>query len=256
MRNSYLQPIADKLQRRSKKIIYVDSLKKLIESVMKEQYSDKKAYKIIYHLKNKGHLVSLKRSIFYIKKPADIYSDDVLIEDRYWTLLHNHCQRSHKKKRYIWWIKALELNFQSLEIPDEVLVVTEKKQWTEVILWEKTVNFKKYTNNWDYLFPLFFKHTEKVKIWRYSFRYATKELAVVETLYNFDKLLDRYAYEMVKKILKKTKQRDISVWESIMKSWKHHSSINRLYDIAKKQNPTLAEELLTSIKRFSFVLDM
>lgn len=94
MRNSYLQPIANKLQKRSNKIIYADKLKAVIESVMEENYTDKRAYKIIYHLKNKGHLVSLKKNIFFIKKPSAIVSEQVLIEDWYWSLLHNHCSES------------------------------------------------------------------------------------------------------------------------------------------------------------------
>lgn len=53
MKNSYLQPIGKILTKRSKKVIYADELKGVIGRVMKDQYSDKKAYKLIYHLKNK-----------------------------------------------------------------------------------------------------------------------------------------------------------------------------------------------------------
>ncbi len=256
MKNSYLQPVAKKLQKRSNKIIYADWLKDVIKSIMKENYTDKRAYKIIYHLKNKGFLISLKKTIFFIKKPSEIVSDELLVEDWYWTILHWHCVNSLWKNRYIWWIKALELNFANYDIPDEILVVWPNKQWTEVVIWLKTVNFKKYTSKKTLLFPLFKKFTNKMKLWRYSYTYANKELALLESLYNFDQFCDRYEYEIIKKTLKKTKDRDISVWEKIMKAWKHHSSINRLYDIAKKQNPALAERLLISIKKYSFVLDI
>jgi len=256
MKNSYLQPVASKLQKRSNKIIYADWLKWVIESVMKENYTDKRAYKIIYHLKNKGFLISLKKNIFFIKKPSEIVSEELLIEDWYRTILHSHCTSSLWRNWYIWWIKALEINFSNYDIPDEIQVVAPNKQWTEVVIGSKTISFKKYTSKKTLLFPLFKKFTNKMKIGRYSYVYANKELALIESLYNFDQFCDRYAFEIIKKALKKTKDWDITVREKIMKSGKHHSSINRLYDIAKKENPALAEKLLISIKKYSFVLDI
>ena len=53
MRNTYLQSVIKKLKKRHNKIIYADELKALIEKLMKEEYSDTRAYKLIYYLKNK-----------------------------------------------------------------------------------------------------------------------------------------------------------------------------------------------------------
>lgn len=255
MRNSYLQPVSKSLGKRTTKVIYADELKSLIERVMKEDYSDKKSYKLIYHLKNKWFLVSLKKTIFYIKKPEEKLSDALLVEDWYWPILHKHCTRSEWKDWYIWWIKALELSLGNIDIPDAVEIVCDKKQSIEVVLADKHTHFKKYSNNKRSLFKPFKKRTYKWKYWRYSFCVAKKELALLETFYNFDKNYDRYAYEFVKKFIKKNIDREPTIWEKVLQLWKHHTSINRLYNLAKEVNKPLAEELLTIIKKRSFVLD-
>jgi len=255
MKNSYLQPISKLLSKRAKKIIYADELKALIERVMKDQYSDKKAYKLIYHLKNKWFLVSLKKSIFFIKKPEEELSESLLIEDWYWAILHGHCTKTQGKDWYIWWLKALELHLWSIEVPDQIDVICPAKQSVEVVVAMKHVHFKKYSSKSQPLFKQFKKQTVKYKYGRYSFSYAKKELALLETLYNFDKNYERYSYEFVKKFIKKNKEWEFKIWESIIRLWKHHTSINRLYTIAKEVNKPLAEKLLEIIKKYSFVLD-
>lgn len=142
-----------------------------------------------------------------------------------------------------------------MEAPERIEVVCTHKQSVEVVLADKQVHFKKYSSKGASLFKTFKKWTVKQKHGRYSFSYATKELALLEILYNFDKDYDRYGYEFVKKFVKKHKDWNISTWEKIMKSGKHHTSINRLYDIAKINNKPLAEELLLIIKKHSFILD-
>ncbi len=256
MRNSYLQPVADKLQKRSNKIIYIDELKAVIKTIMADQYTDQRAYKLIYHLKNKEYLISLKKNIFVATKPTIVISMDALIEDYYRMILHQHCNESVGKNRYIWWVKAMEFQLKNLDIPDEILIVTEMKQGNEIIVWDKSASFKKYTSKKVSLFPTFKKHLETIKFGKYSFKYACKEIAILETLYNFDKKVNRYEYEIVKKIIKKNKQRAVEIFENIIKIGKHHTSINRLYDIAKQENKALAEKLITIIKKYSFILDI
>lgn len=256
MRNSYLQDLIQKLKKRNHKIIYADKLKQVIAWLMKDEYSDTKAYKLIYYLKNKWHLVSLKKNIFFVKPAEEHLSEDLIIEDCYRQILHQHCSDWLKRNRYIWWIKALELNVNNYEIPEEILIVTPSKQSKEVVIAWKTMQCKKYTQKSENYFPKFKKFTTKMKVGKYSFSYAKLELALLESLYNYDEFDNRYTFELVKKVCKKQKSIDMKLIRSIIKLGKHHTSINRLKKICDKYNPKLSDELLPLIKKYSFILDV
>lgn len=115
---------------------------------------------------------------------------------------------------------------------------------------------KKYTSKKENYFPQFKKFTGKIKIGKFSFPYAKKELALLESLYNYDEFDDRYTMELVKKVCKRVKDLDLKVLRAIIKLGKHHTSINRLYKIAKKHNTDLAEKIAPLIKKYSFFLDV
>lgn len=100
-KNSYLAELIQKLKKRRHKIIYSDDLKKIIAKIMKEEYTDKRAYKLIYYLKNKGHVLSIKKKIFYVKLAEDHISEHLILEDRYRYILHHHCKASTDNHRYI-----------------------------------------------------------------------------------------------------------------------------------------------------------
>jgi hypothetical protein len=91
MKNKYLPEVIKKITKRSKKIISSEEIKKLIESVLGDQYLDTRAYKILYYLKKRGYLLSIKKTIFYIKKPEQLITEQSVVEEYYWQLLHTHC---------------------------------------------------------------------------------------------------------------------------------------------------------------------
>lgn len=254
MKNSYLPIIIKRLAKRTKKIIYIDDLKKMIQEVMLDEYLQKRAYKILYYLKKKWHLISLKKSIFFIKDPDDDTSEQDIVENRYRPLLHKHCSNISQKSRYISWFKALQIQFNDLSIPDEIQVVTLDQQRQEVVIAERIVQFKKYTSKKQLLYKHFKKHTTKYKLKTNSFLIANKELAVLEVLYNFDSFENQYEYEYLKKVMKKYKAWDTTVREQVLKLWKHHTSANRLYELLSTYHPKVAEKLMESIKRYGFVL--
>lgn len=256
MKNTHLQIVTKKLSKWRKKIIYADELKSLIAKVLGDNYTDTKAYKFIYYLKNRWYIVSIKKTIFYVKYPEDHISESLILEDYYWQILHQHCTESLAKQRYIWGLKALELNLNNFEIPDTVLIVNPDKQSKETVVAAKHIQFKKYTTKQENFFTKFKKFTHKVKMGKYSFAIASKELALLECMYNYDETFDRYTYELVKKVIKRSTQIDETVIAKIIKLGKHHTSINRLYKIAKSNNKTFAEKLAVIIKRYSFFLDV
>ena len=256
MRNSYLQDVAKKIIKKRWKLIYSDEIKKIIKQYMKDEYTDKKAYKLIYYLKNRWYIISLKKNIFYVKLPEEHLADHLILMDHYRQILHSHVRQKTDNKRYIWWIKWLELHYSNLDVPDDILIVNSTKQAKEVIVATKSVHFKRYTSKKTDLFIKFKKFTTKTKMWKYSYPIASKELALMECMYNFDEMFDRYTYETVKKVIKRSKHLDIDCINSIIKLWKHHTSINRLHKLAKDVNKTFAKQLNESIKRYSFFLDV
>ncbi len=256
MKNSYLHEVATVLKKRRKKIIYADDLKTLIEKIMGPTYSQTKAYKLIYYLKNKWYLISIKKTIFYVKYPEDHISEFLILEDHYRQILHHHCTDYLKTDRYIGGLKALELNFKNLEVPEIILIVNPTKQSREMIVATKAIHFKKYTLKKQNLFKKIQKFTHKVKMGKYSYAIANKELAVLECMYNYDSLLDKEMYIATKKLIKKWVQLDIDTITKIIKLWKHHTSINRLYKIANDVNKPFAEKLAEVIKKYSFFLEV
>ena len=100
-KNSYLADVIKSLKKYRKKILFSQDLKSLIKKAMKSEYTDKRAYKLVYYLKNKGYILSIKKDIFYIKHAEDHISEHLILEDWYRFILHHHCKTATNNQRYI-----------------------------------------------------------------------------------------------------------------------------------------------------------
>lgn len=254
MKNKFLPEVIKKITKRSKKIITSDELKKIIQAVLDHEYLAPRAYKILYYLKKRGYLLSLKKTIFYIKKPEQQITEQSVIEENYWQILHAHCSQLSWKQWYVWWFKALQLTTMDLSIPENIQIVTHNHQRQEVVVSERTIQFKKYTVKWNTLFDKFKKHTIRQKLQSRWYLLAKKELAVLEILYSFDTFENQYELEYLKKYIKKHKHWDFTVREEILKLWKHHTSINRLYELFTQYQLKIAPDLLEVIRKYWFKL--
>ena len=223
---------------------------------MDSDYTENKAYKIIHQLKNRWYLVNLKKSIFLVKDPDKEYSEDQLLESFYREILKKHCKDFTEWKRYIWWLKALELNLTNYDIPEEILVVNEKKQSNETIIFSKQIILKTYESDKKNLFNIFNRFTKKIYIWKNVFPIANIELAMLESLYNTSIINKGYVEEIIKKILRKQKKSiNFEVFEQVLRNNKHHSSINRLYKLSLWIDPEISEKLKNLIKKFSYFIN-
>jgi hypothetical protein len=223
---------------------------------MDSDYSENKAYKIIYQLKNRWYLVNLKKSIFLAKDPEKEYDEQQLLESFYRSIVKKHCKDFTDGKRYIWWIKALELNQTNFEIPDEILIVTDWKQSTETIMFDKQACFKTYENNDKSLYNFFNKYTKKIYIGKNVFPVANLELAMLESLYNPSIITKWYIDETIKKVIRKNKKYiNTNIFEEILKKNKHHTSINRLYKLAIWIDPDFSDEIKNIIKKYSYFIN-
>lgn len=245
------------LLKQTKKILTQDRLQELISLCFWENTPISKIYKLTYQLKNRWILYPLRKELFYISNPDSHISPEEIEEKWYRKILKEHCNNI-SKQRYIWWLTALEINLHGnwVTIPENIIIVNKEKQTSEAIMFDKTINFKKYEIKGKSLLPILIKQTNSISIQNSGkILVANLELSIIESLYNTD-ITDRwYTEECIKKAIKKNgKSLNFSVLETIIKQWKHNTSLNRLHNIIKSIYPTLADEIKKLIKKYWFVL--
>lgn len=255
MKKNNFDIIVKNLFKYKNKLIEIDKIKDIVGKILDSEYSENKAYKMIYHLKNKWYLLNLKKGLFLVKNPEKEYQEQQLLEMFYWSIVKRHCKEFANNKWYIWGIKALELNITNFDIPEELLIINEQKQSLETLMFEKQVSFKTYESGDKNLFNIFKKFTKHMYVWKNVFPIANIELAILESLYNPSVVNKWYTEELIKKIIRKNRKNlDLTVFEEILKSGKHHSSVNRLYKISLSIDPELSENLKDIIKKYSYIL--
>lgn len=220
-----------------------------------EQESEQKKYKLVYYLKLRGYLVVLRRNLFLIKDSDQEFSQDSSLLLHYRKILNEDMRSAFGNKRYIWGLKALEIHMMDYDIIDDILIVNPSKQASEVVLFDKMMQMKTYSNNKKNLISSFCKYTERVVIGREKLLVARWELALLETLYNSPILQKAYAEEMIKKWVRKHKKTfDLWVIEGVLRLWKHNSSVNRLAGLVRSIDPALSEKLMELVRKFGHVL--
>jgi hypothetical protein len=257
MKNAYLDSIISAITKYKHKMISIDAIRRIFAAVMDDAYTDKKMYKLLYYLKNRWYLLTLKKNIYFVKCIDEEYTEHWLIERFYWDLVKKHCKDYVQWDRYVGGLKALELHFSSYVIPDEIMIVNKNKQSTEVVLFDKKILFKTYISANKNLFSLYKKYIQKLHIWRAHIPVICMEIALLESLYNPSIVHKGYIDWLVKKILKTYKSSfNTAIWALLVKNNKHHSSINRLYILAKQVDKNLADSIFLIIKKYSYVLDI
>ena len=252
-----IDKLIQNLLKQKKKIISLNDLKKLINASFWENTPISKIYKITFQLKNRQYLMSLRKELFYITNPEHPIKPEEIEEQLYRRLFKEHCNWV-SKKWYIWWLTALEihLHWAWITLPEIITVINEKKQATETLIFDKQIAFKKFESKWKNMIPSLMKLTNKVTMINCkNIPISNLELSILECLYNFDTTNKWYIEECIKKAIKKNwKTLNISTLETIIKLWKHNTSLNRLYSLTKLSYPNLSEEIKKLIKKYWFVL--
>lgn len=245
------------LQKQKKKIISSDDLKKFIYSSFWESTPTSKIYKITFQLRNRWYIFWLRKDLFYITNPEKPITTEEIEEQRYRKLLKDHCNWICKQ-RYIGWLTALEihLHWTGVTIPETVMIINKEKQAIETVVFEKQIAFKKFETKWKNLISQLVKQTNEINMPNSkNLLISNLELSILECLYNFDTTNRGYIEECIKKAIKKNgKTLNLQNLETIIKLWKHNTSLNRLYSLAKLTYPTLSEEIKKLIKKYGFIL--
>ena len=252
---SVINILVNKLWKTQWKIIDNSYISQLLEKIIDEPFSEAKVYKMTHNLKNKGYLISLKKNCFLISHPNKKIDEDEITINYYRELLRKHCQTYLTWNRYIGGLKALEFHLQNYEAPDTIDIVNTKKNALEVVLFEKTLAYKRYTHKQNDIFWKVKKYLINQKIGKYSFPIAPLELAMLESLHNPSQIQIALINEYTKKLIRKHKKSlDYWFFEMILLHNKHHVWVNRIYQLSKSIDPVVAEKLHTILKKYSFVI--
>ena len=247
--------VVGKLWKMRHKIISTQDIKKIVGHFDDSEISDAKIYKLSYHLRNKGHILTLKKNHFLVTSPNDIPSSDEIIAKYYRDMLKKHCQTYIQWGWYIGGMKALEFALQQYDIPESIDVVTTHKNACEIIIFDKSVCYKTYNHNKTNLFSHIKKYITTIKIGKYSFPCASLELALLESLHNPSAMHATLIYEYAKKILRKYKKAlKREHIDKIVNGNKHHVWLNRLYYLSKTIDTATADKILSIIKKHSFLM--
>ena len=252
-----IENLIQNLQKQKKKIISSDNLKNFIYLSFWESTSTNKIYKITFQLRNRWYLFWLRKDLFYITNPEKPITTEEIEEQLYRKILKDHCNWTCKQ-RYVWWLTALEiyLHWNGVTIPETVMITNKEKQSIETVIFEKQIAFKKFETKWKNLISQLIKQTNEVNMPSCkNLPISNLELSILECLYNFDTTNKWYIEECIKKAIKKNgKILNLQNLETIIKLWKHNTSLNRLYSFTKLTYPTLSEEIKKLIKKYGFVL--
>ena len=256
MKNESFQIVIEKIWKYRWKIITTEKIREIIEQIMWESYSTNRMYKIFYYLKSRWYIIDLKKNFYFVKLPEDEINEEDIVDRLYRTILNKQIKNLTKWRRYIWWLKALEIALGIYTIPDEILIVNENKQWIENLILEKKILFKTYSSKKKNLFPFFYKETEKITIEREKINVALPELAILETLFNTSAIQKNYWEDLIKKRIRKNRKTfNIDIIEKCLKENKHNSSINRLSELVNNIDQELSKKLKTYIKKYGYILN-
>ncbi len=251
----YFHKVVDKIEKNKWEIITVDQIKEILKNILKENYKDQKTYKVIHRLKNRWYLHSIKKELFFVKQPDQEIFIEEIVDRFYRSLLYEHCYKYAKSKRYISWLKALELNMSDHTPPEQIDIVNPIKNSQEIVIQDKKVIFRKRKSKNQDLYKKQRKHTKKLQIQSKNFKTANLELSILESLYNPDPLTKGYTNQLIKKITRRKKnQLNFENIKDILLLGKHHSSTNRFYKILKTIDTQKAKELNNIIKKYWFKL--
>ena len=253
MRKSYFNIVVEKLSKSVDKLLAIDDIKKLLMQCMDDQYTDTKAYKLLHQLKNKGYIISLRKDLLYVTSPDRTPDVANIISRNYWLILRKHCQAYASTNRTVAGLKALELHMMNYDVPDFVDVLDEKKQAQETIVQGKLIRYKTMNAEGKSLMKKLLPYTSKHYIAGLSFNVTNVILSILETLYSLDGSDDTYRYELIKKALKKY-QKSLD-WECaifVLRQGKYHTSINRLYKLARGVDDRIATTIKEIIKKHSY----
>ncbi len=242
------------LCKRRWKLLFKDDIFEVIDPEKKENYRNF-LDKLIYKLKARQIIITIKSWVYVISEDEDIELNKVDLLDKYYLkLLKKIITKEVWNAYYLSGIKSLEMHLKNYEIPDKVFVVNRKsnkrvKIWKREIVF-KTISWKKldWKNKKINLYSMFSRFSVKKNIEWIQLRISGLELSLLESAlisdaeWGFDiwliiKVLKKYSQVLDTKILYR-------IWE-----YKYIMSFNRLKELSKEIDWDLYVVFLDIIKK-------
>ncbi len=240
----------ERLLKKKGKIIDNKSIEKIVSQIMGEKYTRTKSYKIVHQANIKGHLIILKKDLYYVPQTKENETD--IIAKWYWFILHLHIKQYIQGKWLITGITALHLYLHNYEIPDSISILSPNKQCQEVVVRDKITMIKKMNSGGTSLFPLLRKSASKITIHGKSFYTTSLIVSLLETFYANDHH-SHTVNELGKKILRKHwKMLDREEAIVLLRKGKYHSSINKIYQLSRSIDDSYANHIMWIIKKHSY----
>lgn len=249
-RKWYFNIFVEKISKKKGSILYWKDIEKIISQLMWELYTRTKWYKLVHQANIKWFLTILKKDVYYIPHP-DEHIDDITSK-RYRVILHNHIKDFLSWKWLITGETALNMHLQNYEIPDMISVLSVDKQCQEVIIRDKHIAIKKMNSNKQSLFSQLKKTAKKVSVRNKSFSITSLTVSLLETFFaNNNHSVP--TNELGKKVLRKyRKQLDWDEVVLLLRKWKYHTSINKLYNLSRSIDDAYASHIMSIIKKHSY----
>lgn len=263
MQIKYIQPIIKILSKKIGKVISDNQIESLQKTILNDQYDKQKFYKLIFMLKKRKYLIPLKKDLYLVSYPENNWSNkETIIDDHYRWILHTSIKKKCWKNYYIWSTKWIEIHLHNRDIPQEIIIYNKKINTTECVILSNNVLFKTYPlskkntlwlSSYHSLIELWLEYTSKITIDTHTFMLWALELCVLESLYYETSHDTTYLYNLIKRAIKKNKhKRNRKLVRQIIVWWKHHTSINRLYNLIKNDDSEFAKECKTIIEEVWF----
>ena len=250
----YFNKFVEKILKKKWKVLYSKDIEKIISQLMWETYTRTKWYKLVHQANTRWHLIILKKDLYYIPHMWEDIWD--IIQKWYREVLHTHIKDYLQWKWLITWVTALNLLLQNYEIPDMISLLSTNKQCQEVVIRDKITAIKKMNSWWQSLFSTLKKTAKKITIHKKSFYITSITVSLLEAFYaNTEN--NATINELGKKILRKyRKQIDREEVTMLLRKWKYHTSINKLYYLSRALDDEYANHIMDIIKKHSYRISM
>ena len=259
----YVEPIVRKLSKKIGKIIDDQELQSLQKDILGLNFDKNKFYKLIFILKQKQYLIPLKKDLYLVSYPENKnFTLANSIDKLYRDLLYKQIKKECKNNYYIGGSKGLELHLNNYGIPSEIEIYNDKNQGREQVISDYYLYYKHYSQSKKdaltektLLKKIQASHSV-VKIGSNNFQVGCVEICLLECLYYKDQVSSHHS-DLIKKIVKKFKdQRNRDLMKIIISSGRHHTSINRLYEMSKSIDSNFANSCLQVIRTYGFKMSL
>jgi hypothetical protein len=243
--------IVNKLWKKWWKVVFKKDIYEIIDPECKSEYQHT-ADKVIYNLRSREVLISLKAGVYIVPEKWDASLNKVDLWEKYFLqLLKKYIIEHCGSLYYISWNKSLEVHMKDFSIPDKIYIINRSIN-KKIKIWKKEIIFKTLSwNNEERKINLYSKFSHYIKIIRIDgidFKFSGLELSLIESALVSDNQQGINLSLLIKAIKKYKTVFDYDIFYEVGK-YKYNMAFNRLKEISRTIDTPLYQVCLEVIKR-------